>query len=227
MGESIGALIGNVEAAEFYEYPGKKVIIKIKVAINIHNPITSGIHVGNPIDGTCWIDYRYKKLPQVCFNCGRIGHYDKLCRNQPLNLETLAPLGPWIRSTQYGKRKMEAKDKKFYSNPSLSKEFGHYSPPVPSDLLEKLAAMKVSTSNLHNDNQQQQPHSNAESPMKQQHASTGEKGEKVYRQTISNEATNMDLTPAVPAKELSYQAKRQKLEELSRAGTARQASPQL
>ncbi|MCI15385.1 DUF4283 domain protein, partial [Trifolium medium] len=30
MGESIGALLGNVEAAEFYEYPGKQIIIKIK-----------------------------------------------------------------------------------------------------------------------------------------------------------------------------------------------------
>ncbi|MCH94497.1 DUF4283 domain protein, partial [Trifolium medium] len=49
MGESLGALMGKVEASEFYEYPGKNVTIKIKVAINIHNPITSGIHVGNPI----------------------------------------------------------------------------------------------------------------------------------------------------------------------------------
>jgi hypothetical protein len=32
MGESIGALLGQVEASEFYECPGKRVIIKIKVA---------------------------------------------------------------------------------------------------------------------------------------------------------------------------------------------------
>ncbi|MCI43247.1 hypothetical protein A2U01_0064484, partial [Trifolium medium] len=63
MGASIGALMGHVEASEFYEYPGKNVIIKIKVAIDIHNPITSGINVGNPIDGTSWINYIYEKLP--------------------------------------------------------------------------------------------------------------------------------------------------------------------
>ncbi|MCH81958.1 hypothetical protein A2U01_0002752 [Trifolium medium] len=80
MGERLGALMGKVEASEFYEYPGKQVIIKIKVAINIHNHITSRIHVGNPTDGTSWIDYRYEKLPQVCFKCGMIGHADKLCR---------------------------------------------------------------------------------------------------------------------------------------------------
>jgi hypothetical protein len=36
MGESIGELLGSVEASEFYEYPGKKMIIKIKVAIDVH-----------------------------------------------------------------------------------------------------------------------------------------------------------------------------------------------
>jgi hypothetical protein len=143
MGENLGALMGTVEASEFYEYPGKKMIIKIKVNIDVHKPIPSGIHVGNPNDGNCWIDYRYEKLPLVCFKCGLLGHAEQLCRNPPLALGTLAPLGPWIRSTQYGRRKMEAKDKKFYSNPSHAPNFGQYSPHVPTSLLEQLAAMKI------------------------------------------------------------------------------------
>jgi hypothetical protein len=143
MGMHLGSLMGDVEAAELYEYPGKKTIIKIKVAINVHKPIPTGIHVGNPIDGTCWIDFTYEKLPLVCFKCGHIGHMDKLCRNPPLNMDNLAPMGPWIRSTQYGKRKQEIKDQKFYSNPSHSPNFGKYSPPVPASLLAQLAAMKI------------------------------------------------------------------------------------
>ncbi|GAU48257.1 hypothetical protein TSUD_174950 [Trifolium subterraneum] len=51
-------------------------------------------------------------------------------RNQALDLD-IAPLGPWIRSNQYGRRKMEDKDKNFYSNPSHSKNFGYYSPMCP------------------------------------------------------------------------------------------------
>jgi hypothetical protein len=140
MGRHLGSLMGEVENSEVYEYPGKKIIIKIKVAINVHKPIQSGIHVGNPTDGTCWVDFRYEKLPQFCFNCGLIGHAANLCRNQALNMETLAPLGPWIRSTQFGKRKIDEKDRKFYSNPSHSPNFGKYSPTVPATLLEKLAA---------------------------------------------------------------------------------------
>jgi hypothetical protein len=113
------------------------------VAINIHKPISFGIHLSNPTDGTCWVDYKYEKLPQVCFKCGLLGHSDKLCRNQALNMETLAPLGPWIRSTQYGRRKMDSRDRKLYSNPSQSPNFGKYSPPIPAALIAQLTAMKI------------------------------------------------------------------------------------
>ncbi|CAJ2642331.1 unnamed protein product [Trifolium pratense] len=130
-------------------------IIKIKVAINVHQPIPSGIHVGNTTYGTCWIDFRYERLPQMCFNCGMMGHDRKLCRNQALKTDTLAPLGPWIRSTQYGRRKLDEKDRKFYSNPSHSPNFGMYSPPVPEALLAQLAAMKL---------QQHSPKDNKQEP---------------------------------------------------------------
>jgi hypothetical protein len=58
MGRNIGELLGRVEESEFYEYPRKKMIIKIKVALNVHQPITPGILIGNENDGTHWIDFR-------------------------------------------------------------------------------------------------------------------------------------------------------------------------
>ncbi|PNX95453.1 hypothetical protein L195_g018645 [Trifolium pratense] len=143
MGESIGNLLGKVETAEFYEYPGKKMIIKVKVAINVHEPIQTGILIGNHKDGTTWIDFRYEKLPQICFKCGILGHGENLCQNEPLNMEEAAPLGPWIRSNQYGRRVMEEKDRKYHSNPSLSKTFGKYSPPIPASMLAQMEAMKL------------------------------------------------------------------------------------
>jgi hypothetical protein len=86
-------------------------------------------------------------------------------------METLVPLGPWIRSSQYGKRKLEEKERKYHSNPSHSTNFGHYSPLVPSDLLEKLAAMRVNNEQKQPEPQQQQQkpqynqHYNETSPM--------------------------------------------------------------
>jgi hypothetical protein len=217
MGTNIGALLGQVEASEFYEYPGKKVIIKIKVAININKPILSGIHVGNPTDDTNWIDYRYEKLPQICFKCGMIGHGDNLCRNQALDLTTLGPLGPWIRSTQYGKRKMAEKYKKHYSNPSHAKNFGQYSPPVPDDLLEKLAAMKVQS----NTNQQpKKPHQYDQHHNNPLYSSTiPMEGVITHQKALTHETQHVISTYVspdrhndtdTPAKDLNKQTKRQR-----------------
>jgi hypothetical protein len=229
MGESIGALLVHVEASEFYEYPGKNVIIKIKVAIDTKRPILSGIHIGNPIDGTKWIDYRYEKLPRVCFKCGMLGHMDKLCRNPALNLETLAPLGPWIRSNQYGRRKLEDKDRKYYSNPSQAKNFGQYSPPVPNDLLEKLAALKVQQKEDPNSSQQshEQTHKSTtssttmESIIMQQE----DKGKKAHKLSFNQETQITNNTNTHYDQDQIIQTKRQKMEDSLRAGTARQASP--
>jgi hypothetical protein len=58
---------------------------------------------------------------------------------------------------------MEEKDRKFYSNPSHAKNFGQYSPPVPIDLLDKLAALKVNHVSTKHSNQAQQTTEN--SPM--------------------------------------------------------------
>ncbi|MCH83803.1 hypothetical protein A2U01_0004629 [Trifolium medium] len=232
MGESIGALMGKVEASEFYEFPGKQVIIKIKVAINIHNPILSGIHIGNPTDGTSWVDYRYEKLPQVCFKCAMIGHSDKLCRNPPFVWDTLAPLGPWIRFTQYGRRKMEDKDKKYYSNPSHSKDFGHYSPHVPADLLAKLAAMKVQSEQATNVTKSQPPHPDTQSnttghsPNKDIQYQRENKAKKAHRIGYSSEHMMQDSTLETRMVETENQIKRQKRDNNQRAGSARQASPQ-
>ncbi|MCI59243.1 hypothetical protein A2U01_0080498, partial [Trifolium medium] len=55
---------------------------------------------------------------------------------------------------------MEDKDRKYYSNPSHANNFGQYSPPVPTDLLDKLAAMRVQTTP---ENPQQQ-HNHQHSP---------------------------------------------------------------
>jgi len=122
MGESLRPLMGTVEASKLYEYPGRNIIIKIKVSINVHNHICIGIHVGNPIDGTTWVDFRYENLPFVCFNCGLLGHGEKLCQNQPLELGNLSPIGSWFRSSQYVRRIMDPKDKKFHSKPSNAKK---------------------------------------------------------------------------------------------------------
>jgi len=128
MGRSIGNILGTVSESELYEYTGKNVIVKIKVDLNVNNPIIPGIHIGNTIDGTSWIDFYYENLPQMCFNFG---------------LEENSPFGPWIRSNIYGRRLIDPKERKHFSNPSISKQFGQNSLPAPDELLKQLADLRI------------------------------------------------------------------------------------
>jgi hypothetical protein len=52
-------------------------IIKIKVGINIEDPIHHGMFIGNTRDGINWVDFRYENLPMFCFSCGLIGHNEE------------------------------------------------------------------------------------------------------------------------------------------------------
>jgi hypothetical protein len=38
---------------------------------------------------------------------------------------------------------MEEKDRKYHSNPSKSKTFGQFSPPIPASMLAQMQAMKI------------------------------------------------------------------------------------
>ncbi|KAK2424373.1 hypothetical protein QL285_034740 [Trifolium repens] len=115
---------------------------------------------------------------------------------------------------------MEEKDKKFYSNPSHAKNFGQYSPPVPSDLLAKLAALKVNNNGYATQSEQTQTTVN--SPMEDVQHQQETKEKKVHRIGYRNDNQQQDQT--ITMDQTAY-GKRQKLEEIQRAGTASQASP--
>jgi hypothetical protein len=76
--------------------------------------------------------------------------------NETLIIEGQAPLGPWIRSNQYGRRIRSEQDKQFHSNPSKGKNFGHYSPPIPASMLAQMAAMKLQEEAEENQQRQQE-----------------------------------------------------------------------
>jgi hypothetical protein len=72
-----------------------------------------------------------------------VGHGENLCYNKGMAMENTVLLGPWLRSNQYGRRIIDAKDNKYHNNPSLGKHFSSYSPPIPASMLEQMAAMKL------------------------------------------------------------------------------------
>ncbi|KAJ1399474.1 Zinc knuckle CX2CX4HX4C [Sesbania bispinosa] len=79
MGMKIGACLGEVMQAEFFETREKGSFIKILVQVDITKPLKSCVNVGSRKDGINWIDFHYERLPQVCYSCGIVGHDEEFC----------------------------------------------------------------------------------------------------------------------------------------------------
>jgi hypothetical protein len=190
MGKHLGAQLGKVEEAALYDYPQKARIVKIKVCLDIKEPIRPGMFIGNTRDDINWVDFRYENLPMFCFGCGIVGHTEDNCPgpSQALPEGGVNTRGPWLRSNIYGKRVNENRDKRFNSNPMKSTSGGQFSP-IPKSMLEMLAKMKLeeesSEQNKHQaDNQQtndnsgrtvnSQQHQQASTPIKRKFLKTQE-----------------------------------------------------
>ncbi|KAK3012835.1 hypothetical protein RJ639_008614 [Escallonia herrerae] len=100
--ERIGARIGELKDIDFTadgNFAWCK-FLRIQVVLDIRQPIHTGFHRTKEASSTSWIHLRYERLPDFCFNCGRIGHVHKGCSQTPLSFpETKTnPYGPWLRA---------------------------------------------------------------------------------------------------------------------------------
>jgi hypothetical protein len=144
MGKHLGSQIGLVEDTGLYDFPDKARIVKVKVQINMAEPIKPSIYIGNTEDGIQWVDFRYENLPMFCFSCELIGHNEDNCSELKPHIEegNINPRGPWLRSNSYRRRVNEKRDNRFNSNPTKSLSRGCYSP-IPKAMIDMMARMKL------------------------------------------------------------------------------------
>ncbi|KAK3011760.1 hypothetical protein RJ639_012305 [Escallonia herrerae] len=100
--EKIGARIGDLKEIDFTA-DGNIAWCKflwIQVEIDIRQPIHTGFLRTKEASTTSWINLRYERLPNFCFNCGRIGHVHKGCSQMPLSIleSKTNSYDPWLRA---------------------------------------------------------------------------------------------------------------------------------
>uniref|UniRef100_A0A803NHD8 Zinc knuckle CX2CX4HX4C domain-containing protein n=1 Tax=Cannabis sativa TaxID=3483 RepID=A0A803NHD8_CANSA len=77
--------------------------LRLWIDVWVAHPIPAGFFL--KVDGMpeSWVQFKYEKLPMLCFNCGRLAHWDKVC-HAPMTMVTprtgeAVPLyGLWIKS---------------------------------------------------------------------------------------------------------------------------------
>uniref|UniRef100_A0A803NJ16 CCHC-type domain-containing protein n=1 Tax=Cannabis sativa TaxID=3483 RepID=A0A803NJ16_CANSA len=93
-------LEGEVRIAEF-EFA--EAFHRAWINVWLAHPIPAGFFLTADGKPESWIQFKYEKLPHLCFNCGKLAHWDKVC-NAPTamvfpSVGTAVPMyGIWIKS---------------------------------------------------------------------------------------------------------------------------------
>ncbi|CAL5436620.1 unnamed protein product [Camellia sinensis] len=82
-GVKIGRDLGTLIRVDKNVFDGRLVwrkFMRIQVIVDIRNPLKTGFHLRRSESPDIWVDFKYEKLSQFCYNCGRIGHVYRGCK---------------------------------------------------------------------------------------------------------------------------------------------------
>lgn len=83
--ENVRSLATKIWEFEEFEDPSKaRGFLKVKVAVNTLNLLTIGCWLPRDNNNDTWIKFRYERLKNFCYRCGRIGHFNTECSFEPM-----------------------------------------------------------------------------------------------------------------------------------------------
>ncbi|KAK2988805.1 hypothetical protein RJ640_004107 [Escallonia rubra] len=85
--EKIGSKLGIVQDIDFTTKGNLSwfKFLRIQVKLDITHPLATGFTRTTSQINSSWIRIQYERLPDFCFNCGRLGHTNKGCEHLKLH----------------------------------------------------------------------------------------------------------------------------------------------
>ena len=101
--KEIVSLAGVVDEGETEgEDPENYNFVRVRVAVDITKPLCRGRKISTTSGREGWVNFRYERLPNICYGCGRLTHSDREClawtKNKELLRTEVRQFGPWLRA---------------------------------------------------------------------------------------------------------------------------------
>ncbi|KAK9270144.1 hypothetical protein L1049_025720 [Liquidambar formosana] len=104
----IGELVGSSPNVDFRSKEAliKSTFIRVQVDLNVHNPLKTGFTLKRQSLPDVWIQFKYERLSDFCYRCGRLCHSEKACSwdvpldsgSSGLPRQGALAFGPWMRA---------------------------------------------------------------------------------------------------------------------------------
>ncbi|XP_050260061.1 uncharacterized protein LOC126705182 [Quercus robur] len=102
--KKIVSLAGVVDEGETkVEDPENYNFMRVQVAVDITKPLCRGRKISTASGKKGWVNFKYERLPNICYGCGRLTHSDREClawtKNEDLLRMGVRQFGPWLRAS--------------------------------------------------------------------------------------------------------------------------------
>ena len=85
MSDEVGRELGNnigrfIEVDQRARQSNQAKIMRIRVDIQLDKPLRRDGKIASMEGEKFWVNFKYERLPIFCFQCGRLGHDEKRCK---------------------------------------------------------------------------------------------------------------------------------------------------
>ncbi|KAL9659041.1 hypothetical protein QQ045_018606 [Rhodiola kirilowii] len=97
----LASLVGKVvkdESQDRKKDLQRRTCDRFRVEVDVNSPIRAGVYLLEENNEYIWIEFKYERLPIVCFRCGRLSHDQKQCSVDVEDPSNTRRFGPHLRA---------------------------------------------------------------------------------------------------------------------------------
>ncbi|KAL4341587.1 hypothetical protein GQ457_08G024660 [Hibiscus cannabinus] len=89
-------LESNIKVEDTVKWDG---FLRIKIAMRVDDPLKTGFKLKRGEDDHILISFKYERMPEFCYECGRMGHPARECGFKDEMYKNSSKYGPWLRAS--------------------------------------------------------------------------------------------------------------------------------